>query len=181
MCTECSVSAADHSLLWPWVTPCSDDHPSFHFGFFLACFNWVPTPASLGSWEPQPDSNQCARDSLNGPLLLLLQALKNWVSLCFPSLPAWFFLAAHTQLLLQPPRGWDCRGRQTCTHTCWSEGLGTGHSCLCIPPASWESSEGLWRTETLLDRGPEPGETCSRKMCCRLMMDSIVTCMNCSL
>lgn len=42
-------------------TPQSDDHPSFHFIFCLARFNWVPSTASLStSHEWWPDSRQHA-------------------------------------------------------------------------------------------------------------------------
>lgn len=62
MCTETKCISADNSLLWTW-----NSHLRvmitlpFTSSFVLACFNWVPSTASLStSHEWWPDSRQHA-------------------------------------------------------------------------------------------------------------------------
>lgn len=83
MCTETKCISADKfSALNLKFTPQSDDHPSFHFIFFLACFKWLPSTTSVYHVSDSQTLVSMLCDRLNhritnGALLLLIQALKN--------------------------------------------------------------------------------------------------------
>lgn len=77
MCTEIQHICADNSLSWSshLTIHKSDDHPSFHFISFLACFYGVLTTASLNRSHEQSALSMQYKSKWD--LLLVIQSLKN--------------------------------------------------------------------------------------------------------
>lgn len=94
---------------WPFsalnlITPHSDDHPSFHFAFvyFLACFNWVPTPPHLvGPGSPARLQSAWCMWQLKWAFAAAGSSTENLSVSVFSKSPC-TVLAAHIQLLPLP-------------------------------------------------------------------------------
>lgn len=166
--------------------------PFTSFFFFLhVLIEFLPQPHLVHQVSDRQALISMLYDRLNGTLLLVIQALKKLsLSLSLPFLPALFRQPTSSHCSPSSLVSEACssptlhlRGReQTSAHTSWSESLWRCHSRLCIfLSASLECWQRAAQPARPILRPRSRMETCSRKMCCRLMMNSFVTCMNCYL
>lgn len=189
MCTDRKQISASNCALNLKFTPWSDDHPSSHFFFFLHVLIEILQEPHLLHYVSDSQTNQHVTWqikwgftaghssteklslSLSLPFLLHCLAAHFTFSWCSPS-----------YLLVRPAHCLLCilQAEDRPLPTCWSERLRRCHAWLCI---FLLASLGCWwraaQPTPPIQRPRSRIETHSRKMCCRLMLDSFVSCTNC--